>query len=166
MTAAQNSCFLADETATDEFGTLLARLSKSRGVITLRGVPGSGKTTLCRALIRALGHQGAVKSPTYTLVEPYELAGGRVLHYDLYRLVDPEEIDYLGMRDFLDADSLTLIEWPENGGSLLPPVDLDLELSVEGKGRRLSWQAGTPAGALLAAALNSHFQTEPKPLQT
>lgn len=166
MTATQNTCFLADETATDGFGTLLAQLGKGRGVITLRGVPGSGKTTLCRALIRALGHQGAVKSPTYTLVEPYELAGGRVLHYDLYRLADPEELDYLGMRDFLDADTLTLIEWPENGGSLLPPVDLELDLSVEGRGRRLYWRAGTPAGAQLAEALIGHVQAQPRPSQT
>jgi len=166
MMAAENSCFLADETVTDEFGILLARLCKSRGVITLRGVPGSGKTTLCRALIRALGHQGAVKSPTYTLVEPYELAGERVLHYDLYRLVNPEELDYLGMRDFLDADTLTLIEWPENGGTLLPPVDLELDLRVEGRGRRLHWRAGTPAGAQLAEALTRHFPAEPGPSQT
>jgi len=166
MTAALHTCFLADETATDSFGTLLARLGKGRGVITLRGVPGSGKTTLCRALIRALGHQGPVKSPTYTLVEPYELASGRVLHYDLYRLADPEELDYLGMRDFLDADTLTLVEWPENGGTLLPPVDLELDLRVEGRGRRLDWKAGTPAGVQLAAALSSHLQVQPKPSQT
>lgn len=158
MTTALYTCFLADEAATAGFGALLARLGKGRGVITLRGVPGSGKTTLCRALIRALGHQGAVKSPTYTLVEPYELAGGRVLHYDLYRVADPEELDFLGMRDFLDADTLTLVEWPENGGALLPPADLELDLSLEGAGRRLRWQAGTPAGAALAAELASHFQ--------
>jgi tRNA threonylcarbamoyladenosine biosynthesis protein TsaE len=160
MSKTVSSCVLADEDATVALGTLLAGLSGGRGVITLRGNLGSGKTTLCRGLIRALGHTGAVKSPTYTLVEPYELPSGRVLHYDLYRLADPEEVDYLGMRDFIDNQTLTLIEWPEKAGPLLPPADLDLHLAVQGKGRSLHWQAHTPLGEQIAAGLAAHTRPE------
>ncbi len=148
-----SSCILPDEDATLAVGTALAGASWGRGVITLRGNLGSGKTTLCRGLLRGLGHSGAVKSPTYTLVEPYELASGRVLHYDLYRLADPEEVEYLGMRDFLDDQTLTLIEWPEKATGFLPPIDLELSLEVLPSGRRLSWQALTPWGEKLALAL-------------
>ena len=144
---------LPDEEATVAAGARLARASGGNGVIALRGNLGSGKTTLCRGLIRALGHTGAVKSPTYTLVEPYELGGGRVLHYDLYRLADPEEVEFLGMRDFLDGRTLTLIEWPEKARGFLPPADLELALEVLASGRRLSWQALTPHGKKLGAAL-------------
>lgn len=148
-----HSCVLADEAATVAVGTKLARASEGHGVIALRGNLGSGKTTLCRGLIRALGHTGAVKSPTYTLVEPYELGATRVLHYDLYRLSDPEEVEFLGMRDFLDGRTLTLIEWPEKAIGFLPPADLDLSLEVLPSGRCLRWQALTPHGEKLAAAL-------------
>lgn len=142
----KNSVFLADEAATLRFGRHLAGVCEGRGLITLQGNLGSGKTTLSRALIQALGHMGAVKSPTYTLVEPYDLAGGRVLHYDLYRLNDPEELHFLGVRDFLDPDTLTLVEWPERGRGALPAPDLALTLSVTGNGRMASWQAHTPLG--------------------
>lgn len=148
---------LPDEAATLDIGKRLALASTGQGVITLRGNLGSGKTTLCRGLLHGLGHTGTVKSPTYTLVEPYELATGSVLHYDLYRLTDPEETEYLGMRDYfdrnLDKQTLTLIEWPEKAAGFLPPVDLELLLEVLPNGRRLSWQALTSAGQRLAAAL-------------
>ena len=153
MSVAVQSRVLPDEAATLDIGKRLAHACTSHGVITLRGNLGSGKTTLCRGVIRGLGHIGAVKSPTYTLVEPYDLGTRRVLHYDLYRLADPEEAEYLGMRDFLDNQTLTLIEWPEKANGLLPPVDLDLLLEVLPAGRRLSWQAHTPLGEQLAAAL-------------
>jgi tRNA threonylcarbamoyladenosine biosynthesis protein TsaE len=142
----KNSVFLPDEAATLGFGRHLAEACGGRGLITLQGNLGSGKTTLCRALVQALGHKGAVKSPTYTLVEPYDLAGGRVLHYDLYRLNDPEELHFLGVRDFLDTDTLTLVEWPERGSGALPAPDLALTLSVSGSGRLAGWQAHTPRG--------------------
>lgn len=148
---------LADEQATLAFGQTLARLLEGRGLVTLQGNLGGGKTTLCRGLIQALGHEGKVKSPTYTLVEPYELPAGKVLHYDLYRLTDPEELEFLGMRDHLDAGTLTLIEWPERAGSLLPPADLALHLSVQDGGRLLTWQANGPRAAALAAALRAAF---------
>jgi tRNA threonylcarbamoyladenosine biosynthesis protein TsaE len=153
MNTATHSCVLPDEEATVAAGARLARAAEGHGVIALHGNLGSGKTTLCRGLIRALGHTGAVKSPTYTLVEPYELSEGRVLHYDLYRLSDPEEVEFLGMRDFLDGRTLTLIEWPEKAIGFLPPPDLDLSLEVLAAGRCLRWQALTSHGQKLAAAL-------------
>ncbi len=153
MSAMKGTCVLPDEAATLALGARLADLSEGRGLITLRGTLGSGKTTLCRGILRGLGHGGAVKSPTYTLVEPYELGSLRVLHCDLYRLTDPEEVDYLGLRDFLDNQTLTLIEWPEKAGDLLPQPDLELLLEVLPSGRRLGWQALTPHGKHLAKAL-------------
>lgn len=138
--------FLADEDETLAFGKRLAQACEGRGLITLHGDLGSGKTTLSRGLVQALGHQGAVKSPTYTLVEPYELPSARILHYDLYRLNDPEELEFLGVRDFLDHNTLTLIEWPERAGTWLPSPDLAIFLSVEGTGRSLRWETGTING--------------------
>lgn len=152
-----NSCVLPDEDATIAAGARLAQAAGNHGVIALHGNLGSGKTTLCRGIIRALGHAGAVKSPTFTLVEPYEFPSGRVLHYDLYRLTDPEEVEFLGMRDFLDGRTLTLIEWPEKAAGFLPPPDLELSLEVLPNGRRLSWQVLTKHGAQLGAALASGF---------
>ncbi|HTQ99340.1 MAG TPA: tRNA (adenosine(37)-N6)-threonylcarbamoyltransferase complex ATPase subunit type 1 TsaE, partial [Candidatus Acidoferrum sp.] len=152
----KSGIFLRDEAATLAFGRSLAEISQGRGLITLSGDLGSGKTTLSRALIQSLGHTGAVKSPTYTLVEPYELPGSHVLHYDLYRLNDPEELHFLGVRDFLDADTLTLIEWPERGKGWLPAPDLALTLTVAGGGRQLSWQAGTERGRTWSQLLSRH----------
>ena len=149
--------FLADEAATLAAGATLARIFSGKGLFTLQGNLGSGKTTFSRGVIQALGHAGAVKSPTYTLVEPYDLPSGRVLHYDLYRLNDPEELHFLGVRDFLDADVLTLVEWPERGQNWLPTPELALSLSVEGAGRRLRWLAGTERGKDLSLQLERHL---------
>jgi tRNA threonylcarbamoyladenosine biosynthesis protein TsaE len=147
------SIYLSDEAATVSAGRTLGHLLEGRGLITLQGNLGCGKTTLSRGLIQSLGHTGAVKSPTYTLVEPYEIGSLQIFHYDLYRLSDPEELEFLGMRDFLDAETLTLVEWPERAGKLLPPADLALTLQVEGNGRRLSWQSHTTRGQQLSHAL-------------
>lgn len=153
MSTAPTSVYLPDEAATVAAGRTLGRLLEGRGLITLRGNLGCGKTTLSRGLIQSLGHKGAVKSPTYTLVEPYEIGSLQIFHYDLYRLSDPEELEFLGMRDFLDANTLTLVEWPERAGKLLPPADLALSLQVEGTGRRLSWKSHTERGQQVSQAL-------------
>jgi tRNA threonylcarbamoyladenosine biosynthesis protein TsaE len=146
------SVFLPDEAATLAAGRLLAGLVQGGDLLNLLGNLGGGKTTLSRGLIQGLGHTGAVKSPTYTLVEPYELGALLVMHYDLYRLADPEELDYLGVRDFLDADTVTLVEWPQRAGKRLRGPDLTLTLDVEGTGRRLSWTPSTARGEQLAQA--------------
>lgn len=144
---------LADEAAMVAFGSDLAKASSGQGVVFLQGDLGMGKTTLCRGVLQAFGHTGAVKSPTYTLVEPYELAENLVYHFDLYRLADPEELEYLGIRDYFDNQALCLIEWPDKGAGILPKPDLTLSITVEGQGRRIEWQPETQFGQQLADKL-------------
>lgn len=112
----------------------------------LQGELGAGKTTFVRGLLRGLGYQGLVKSPTYALVEPYEAGGRRLYHFDLYRLAAPEELEALGGRDYFDGRGLCLVEWPERGAGVLPPPDLLLRLSLAGSRRELDCGARTPAG--------------------
>jgi tRNA threonylcarbamoyladenosine biosynthesis protein TsaE len=144
---------LLDEAAMVAFGERIAAAAQEGAVIFLHGDLGMGKTTLCRGVLHGFGHVGAVKSPTYTLVEPYDTARGRVYHFDLYRLADPEELEYLGIRDYFDAQSLSLIEWPERGAGILPVADLEIEIERAGTGRRLAWQYNTEKGRRLADKL-------------
>ncbi|MEX0900272.1 MAG: tRNA (adenosine(37)-N6)-threonylcarbamoyltransferase complex ATPase subunit type 1 TsaE [Gammaproteobacteria bacterium] len=131
---------LVDEGATVAAGAALAPAVKGRaGVIALSGELGAGKTTFVRGLLRALGHTGAVRSPTYTLVEPYDLAGQRILHLDLYRLAGNTDLVALGLRDELDGATLLLVEWPERAQSALPTPDLALTLEHAPSGRLLHW---------------------------
>ena len=151
--------FLADEAATLQAGEVLAKVV-SAAIVFLHGNLGMGKTTLSRGVLQGLGHQGRVKSPTYTLVEPYELSGGRlVYHFDLYRLSDPEELEYLGIRDYFDEESLCLIEWPERGEGVLPQPDIEIELKLEGRGRKLILKSGTDLGLRLIERMNQHWMT-------
>lgn len=128
------------------FGGELARalqsaLSPPHGLVYLRGELGAGKTTLVRGLLRALGYLGAVRSPTYTLIEPYEAIDPPVVHLDLYRLGDPEELDDLGLRDLVAAPSLLLVEWPERGFGVLPAADLEIDIRPTPAGRSLVLRA-------------------------
>ncbi len=125
---------LPDEEATLALGANLTK-ELHRGVIYLCGELGAGKTTLVRGFLRELGYDGSVKSPTYTLVEPYEIDGFSIAHLDLYRVADPVELEYIGLEDILRDVSLTFIEWPERGKSYLPAADLVIELAIEGEGR-------------------------------
>jgi tRNA threonylcarbamoyladenosine biosynthesis protein TsaE len=143
------SVYLADESATLDLGASLAEALREwpNGlVVFLEGNLGAGKTTLCRGLLRGLGHSGAVKSPTYTLVEPYELGGRTLNHFDLYRLGDPEELEYMGIRDYFKAGDVCVIEWPERGAGVLPEPDLRVTVTVDGSGRRARLQGGTSLG--------------------
>lgn len=141
------------EDAMVNFGEVLGRACAGRGIIFLHGDLGMGKTTLCRGVLRAYGHHGSVKSPTYTLVEPYDLGGRRLYHFDLYRLADPEELEYLGIRDYFEDDDLCLIEWPQRGAGWLPRPDLEVTISVEGQGRSIECHAQTARGQQILASL-------------
>lgn len=138
---------LADSApAMEALGEWLAPLLKPGMVIFLRGELGAGKTTLVRGLLRAVGHTGSVKSPTYTLVEPYALAGLQIFHFDLYRLKDPEELEFLGMRDYLEGQGVCLVEWPERGAGMLPGPDIDILIESLQQGRRVRVTAHTDIG--------------------
>lgn len=121
---------IKNETEMMQLGAKLARSCKGGEVIYLVGNLGAGKTTLVRGFLRALGHKGAVKSPTYTLVESYNLEDKIIYHFDLYRLVDPEELDYIGIRDYFVQKAICLIEWPEQGGNLIPKADIIYQIEI------------------------------------
>ena len=134
-------------------GARLAALTEGRGIVYLHGDLGAGKTTLSRGIIRGLGHVGAVKSPTFTLVEPYEIGTLKVFHFDLYRLADPEELEFMGIRDYFDDDALCLIEWTERGVGVLPKADLDITIAAQAGARSLLLQPQGARGESWCAAL-------------
>lgn len=145
---------LENESATLDLGRRLAAAtladanagSGKATVIHLHGELGAGKTTLTRGVLRGYGFQGPVKSPTYTLVEPYELSQQPIYHFDLYRLADPGEVEFLGAEDYFAGDSLCIFEWAERGGGQIPPADLSIELRGAGAGRHFQCLARSAAG--------------------
>jgi tRNA threonylcarbamoyladenosine biosynthesis protein TsaE len=154
-----SSFALADDDETQAFGACLGHALASQGaIIYLCGDLGAGKTTLGRGLIRGLGYQGAVKSPTYTLVEPYECFDFPLYHFDLYRLTDPEEVEFLGVDEYFVPPAVCLIEWPSRGQGFLPAPDLIIRLEITGKGRRLICEADSPTGHEIADRLRALLQ--------
>ncbi len=119
----------------EDLGAQLARASKSGLLILLQGELGAGKTTLVRGFIRALGYDGPVKSPTYTLVEPYSLGKLSVYHFDFFRLSSPEELEYLGLREYVHERAICLVEWPERAKGFLPSADIRVEIRIQGHER-------------------------------
>lgn len=148
---------LKDSAATEAAGVALAKsLPPGETVIYLQGELGAGKTTLVRGALRSLGHLGRVPSPTYTLVEPYELPGRLLQHLDLYRIVDPDELAFLGIRDLKGT---LFIEWPERGEGRLPEPDIVCRLSLDDGGRRLEIEARTSQGRELKQRWSRGLQT-------
>lgn len=144
---------LPDAAATGRLGEVLAAGVRPGLVLHLRGELGSGKTTLVRGLLRGLGYAGRVKSPTYTLVEPYSLSKLHLYHFDFYRFKDRSEWLSSGFREYFSGDALCVVEWPERAGGLLPLPDLDLHLQFAGEARRATLEGRTPAGASWLSAL-------------
>ncbi|WP_421851409.1 tRNA (adenosine(37)-N6)-threonylcarbamoyltransferase complex ATPase subunit type 1 TsaE [Marinomonas sp.] len=134
------------EEAMEDLGEIFSSVLKSGAVVYLEGDLGMGKTTLVRGVLRGLGYEGPVKSPTYTIVEPYDLSGFEVFHFDLYRVADAEELEFMGIRDYFTDGSLCLIEWAEMGRGVLPEADLVVSLSLIRQGRHMSLEANTEKG--------------------
>ncbi|MCL4721049.1 MAG: tRNA (adenosine(37)-N6)-threonylcarbamoyltransferase complex ATPase subunit type 1 TsaE [Gammaproteobacteria bacterium] len=157
---------LPDLAVTERLGRALARailaVRPTELVCYLEGELGAGKTTLVRAVLAELGHVGRVPSPTYTLLEPYRLAGVRVLHMDLYRLRDPAELEFLGLDDDLGPGSLLLVEWPRRGGERLAPADVSVRLAIDGPGRSVEVVGLSVAGTRVVGNLAGEM-TAPRP---
>lgn len=158
--------FLADERETIAVGDGLAKVLLSQNeqcdkaqpalIVYLNGDLGAGKTTLTRGFVRGMGHQGNVKSPTYTLVEPYELPPWQVYHFDLYRLGDAEELEYMGIRDYFAENSCCFIEWPEKGAGILAKADIVIELDYQDEQRTVELCALSARGEAVLECYSQH----------
>jgi tRNA threonylcarbamoyladenosine biosynthesis protein TsaE len=141
---------LADEQATLAEGARFANTLNAELTVYLHGDLGAGKTTLVRGLLQELGHHGKVKSPTYTLVEPYDVeinqSNVQVYHFDLYRFIDEEEWEAAGFRDYFNPHAICLIEWPEKAGNIIPQADIDVYIEVKGEGRTIRYIANSKIG--------------------
>jgi tRNA threonylcarbamoyladenosine biosynthesis protein TsaE len=136
----------ATENETLTLASKLAKAVTSPCFITLNGQLGAGKTTFSRGFLTALGHKGHVKSPTYTIVEPYELNDVQIFHFDLYRIQDTEELELLGLRDYFQKPAIILMEWSEHGAEILPTADINCNIRVQNAGRFFEFKSGTLKG--------------------
>lgn len=150
--------YISDEMAMCQFGAKLMRIASQMTVekaivFYLSGDLGAGKTTLSRGMIQSLGYEGKIKSPTYTLVEEYHLAEQSIYHFDLYRLSDPEELEFMGIRDYFNPHSICLIEWAEKGQGLLPEPDLIIQIDYADDARNLTLQVRSKQGQQIVQQL-------------
>ena len=137
---------LPNEASTLALGKKLAEIVPEQCLVFLQGDLGAGKTTLIRGFLQGLGYQGAVKSPTYTLVESYQMNHKQIFHFDLYRLNDPEELEYIGIRDYFTQNTICLIEWPERAKNLLPVADLTCYIRANTTSREVTFTATNRCG--------------------
>jgi tRNA threonylcarbamoyladenosine biosynthesis protein TsaE len=137
---------LPDEKTTLAVGAALATVCKPGMILFLQGDLGAGKTTFTRGFIKGLGYTGKVKSPTYTIVEPYEIYDQKLYHFDFYRLNDPQELEFIGLQDYFGQQAFILIEWPERASQLLPPADLSCYIVPHLNGRQIRLEANTEDG--------------------
>jgi tRNA threonylcarbamoyladenosine biosynthesis protein TsaE len=149
--------FAPDVLTTEQMGGQLAICCECQSVLYLLGEMGVGKTTFVRGFLKALGYTGTVRSPTYTLLEPYPLTNLTVYHLDLYRISDPEELEYLGLRDYLATDMICLIEWPHQGRGLIPMADLEIHLAYHHQGRCLSLRPCNERGKNIVKQVKTVF---------
>ncbi|NUZ10597.1 tRNA (adenosine(37)-N6)-threonylcarbamoyltransferase complex ATPase subunit type 1 TsaE [Pseudoalteromonas sp. McH1-7] len=156
MTTGHITFDLADEPATVAMGNKIAQIVRQGAVLFLHGDLGAGKTTLTRGIVQSLGHSGKVKSPTYTLVEPYELEDVSIYHFDLYRLGSPEELEYMGIRDYFANHAICVVEWPEKGEGFIPSPDIDITMQYAGEGRQAILQAKSSRGEALLKQLQDY----------
>lgn len=147
--------FLPNEEATHLYGQELAGILLYPCVIYLHGELGAGKTTLVRSVLQHLGYMGRIKSPTYTLVETYELDKCTVYHFDLYRIEDGEALEFVGIRDYAHQQAITFIEWPEKGQGYLPQADLDISLVYDDTGRQIFVSSRTEHGLQMLSAMEA-----------
>lgn len=147
---------MKDETATIEAGKAFAAYLPVSLVVFLHGNLGAGKTTFVRGVLQGLGHQGKVKSPTYTIVEPYKVFDKILYHFDLYRFNDEEEWEMAGFREYFNDESICMIEWPEKAATLMPNADIDIELSLAKEGRCIKYTANNNKAAQLLSHLENN----------
>lgn len=142
----EQTLFIKDEAEMLALGAKFSSSIKSGCIIFLYGDLGAGKTTFSRGFLRGKGHEGKVKSPTYTIVEPYEIQGQHLYHFDFYRLHDPEELEFIGIQDYFTTESICLVEWPDHGGNLLPPADVSCYIESHLEGRRMRIKSHSDRG--------------------
>jgi tRNA threonylcarbamoyladenosine biosynthesis protein TsaE len=147
--------YIPDEASMMTLGAMLASVCQGAVVIYLYGDLGAGKTTLARGVLRGLGYQGKVKSPTYTIVEPYEIADQKLYHFDFYRLQGAQELEFIGVQDYFEVGAIILAEWPERGAGLLREADLSCYIVPEAQGRHLRIEAQTQHGQQILKDLHS-----------
>ncbi len=142
-----------DAQSMEALGAVLAKRLHAGQLVFLHGELGAGKTTLVRGVLRALGYAGPVKSPTYTLVEPYDFDSGPIYHFDLYRVEDPGELEFLGIRDYLEGQGVCIVEWPERGVGILPAADVDVFIDRVDHARSVRLVLNSDDGAALLSGL-------------
>lgn len=146
--------FLGSDADTVHWGERVGYTLAGRGIVYLYGELGAGKTTFCRGILRSYGYLGSVKSPTYTIIEPYELAAARIFHFDLYRLMQADEWHYLGADAYFSGQTICLVEWPQRAAEYLPSGDLAITLVYAQEGRKMQAEALSDYGYKILKALS------------